>query len=166
MTIPTLSTLLLLCALMPAQTASPNLHFYMDATSFTAEGTWVPVEPKDHAANQSESRLDCDKATGQCIEATAEDYAGHPHIDVSYLQIAKWDRNGIVASDSNAICVTRTINVGFAAKHVSDVREMKVLPAEKRKACEQLAIPASASWTFLLKNSERWNEERNREHKY
>jgi hypothetical protein len=161
MTIPTLSTLLLLGALMPSQAASPNLHFYVDATSFTAEGTWVPVDPKDHAANQSESRLDCDKATGQCIEATAEDYAGHPHIDVSYLQIAKWDHNGIVASDSNAICVTRTINIGFAAKHVSDVREMKVLPAEKRKACEQLAIPASASWTFLLKNSERWNEERN-----
>ena len=161
---PLISTLLLLAlSPLPPQTlVGPNLYFFVDQSSLSAEGSWVPADPKDHAANESETELDCEKQTGECIEATADEYAGHPHISVTYFQVVKWDSNGIIASNSDAVCVSRTISVGFAAKHISDMREAKVLSDEKQKACQALGIPANDSWTFLVKNSKSWAEERDR----
>jgi len=126
-----------------AQTAQPNLYFFVEAHAFSAEGTWIPIDPKSHAAYEAETQLDCDKGTATCTEATAEYYSGHPHIAVAYFQIVKWDCNGIVASNADGTCATRTLSIGFAAKHISDTREAKVLPEEKQKACETIGVPAS-----------------------
>ena len=162
---PLLSVLLLASSALPAQTLSGlNLYFFVDQSSFSAEGTWVPVDSKNHAAYQAETELDCEKRTGECIEATGDYFSGHPHIAVAYFQVIKWDSNGIVATNADGICAGRTISIGFAAKHISDTREAKVLPAEKQKACQTLGIPLNESWTFLLKNSKSWAEERDREH--
>lgn len=157
---------LLVASTLPAQTiVAPNLYFFLDKSSFSAEGSWVPVNLKDHAADQTETRVDCEKRTGQCIEAIADDFSGHPHISLAYFQIIKWDSNGIVAINADAICVTRTISIGFAAKHIGDVREAKVLPDGTQKACQSLGILSYESWTFLLKNSKAWAAERDRERK-
>jgi hypothetical protein len=64
-------------------------------------GTWIPVNPKDHSADETETELDCYKGEGLCIEATADYFAGHPHIAVMNFQIIKWDSNGIVASSAH-----------------------------------------------------------------
>lgn len=160
-----LSIILLASSMLSAQTESgPNLYFFVDQSSFSAEGTWVPVDPKDHAAYQEETEFDCDKRTGQCLEAGADYSFGHPHINVTYFQIIKWDSNGIVATNADGICSGRTVSVGFAAKHISDTREAKVLPADKQKACQTLGIPPNESWTFLIKNSKAWAAERDRKH--
>jgi hypothetical protein len=128
-----LSMLLLASSALSAQTlVGPNLYFFVDQSTFSAEGSWVPVNPKDHAANQTETELDCEKRTGECIEASADYYSGHPHISVAYFQIIKWDINGIVATNADAICVSRTVSIGFAAKPISDTREAKVLPNDKQ----------------------------------
>ncbi len=156
--------LLLAVAALPAQTVKPNLYFFVDAAALSTEGTWVPVNPKDHAAYQTETEIDCEKGTGECIEATADYSFGHPHIAVAYFQIIKWDADGIVATNADGICAGRTLSVGFAAKHISDTREAKVLPADKQKACETLGVPLNESWTFLLKNSKEWTAERDRKH--
>lgn len=162
---PLLSILLLASSALPAQTlVGPNLYFFVDQSSFSAEGTWVPVDPKDHAAYQAETELDCEKRTGECIEATGDYFSGHPHIAVAYFQVIKWDSNGIVATNADGICASRTISIGFAAKHISDTREAKVLSTEKQKACQTLGVPPNESWTFLLKNSKAWATERDREH--
>jgi hypothetical protein len=155
---------LLASSTLPAQTAKSNLYFFVDAHSFSAEGTWVPIDPKSHAAYQAETQLDCDKRTATCTEATADYFSGHPHVSLLYFQIVKWDGNGIVASNADAICVTRTLSIGFAAKHIIDTREAKVLPKETQKACEPIGIPASEGWTLVLKNSKEWKAERNRQH--
>jgi hypothetical protein len=147
-----------------AQTKSSNIHFYVEPSSFAAEGTWIPVDPKDHAAYQAETELDCDKRSAMCIEATADYFSGHPHISVVYFQIVKWDGNGIVASSAEGACQTRTLYIGFAAKHLSDTREAKILPDAKQKACSSLGVPPSEGWTMALKNSKAWNDERDREH--
>jgi hypothetical protein len=34
----------------------------------------------------------------QCIEGDAEYYMGHPHITMIYIDIVKWDENGILAT--------------------------------------------------------------------
>jgi len=160
-----LSMLLLAAFTLPAQTlVGPNVYFFVDQSTFSAEGSWVPVNPKDHAANQTETELDCEKRTGECIEASADYYSGHPHIAVAYFQIIKWDSNGIIATNADAVCVSRTVTIGFAAKHISDTREAKVLSDDKLKACQALGIPSNESWTFLLKNSKAWASERDREH--
>ena len=107
---------------LPGQTlVGPTLYFSVDRSSFSAEGSWVPANPKDHAAFQTETELDCEKRTGECIEASANYYAGHPHISVAYFQIIRWDSNGIVAANADGICAGRTLFIGFAAKHISDL---------------------------------------------
>jgi hypothetical protein len=162
-----LSIALLTCLVpLPAQTLinKDNLYFFVDASSFSAEGTWIPVDPKSHAAYQTETQVDCDRAARSCMEATAEYFSGHPHISVTYFQIIKWDGNGIVASNADAVCVSRTLTIGFAAKHLTDTRESKVLPKSKEEACKTIGVPASESWTMALKNSQAWADERDRDH--
>ncbi len=161
-----LSILLLASSSLPAQTlVTPNnLYFFVNSEAFSAEGSWVPVNPKDHAAYQEETQFDCDKATRTCMEATADYYSGHPHVSVAYFQVVKWDSNGIIATNADGVCAGRTVSIGFAAKHISDTREAKVLPKEKQSACNTLGVPSSESWTFVLKNSQAWATERDRQH--
>jgi hypothetical protein len=136
----------------------------VNASGFSAEGTWTPVDPKSHAAFPAETEIDCDRAARSCTEATAEYFSGQPHISVTYFQIIKWDENGIVASNTDAVCVSRLLTIGFAAKHLTDMREVKVLPRDKQEACKKIGIPASESWTMALKNSQAWADERDRDH--
>jgi hypothetical protein len=155
---------LLASSMLSAQTATPKIHFFVQASAFSTEGTWIPIDPKSHAAYEAETQVDCDKGTATCTEATAEFYSGHPHISVVYFQIVKWDGNGIVASNADGICASRTLSIGFAAKHISDMREAKVLPEDKKKACETIGVPVSEGWTLVLKNSKDWVSERDRKH--
>ncbi len=160
-----LFTMLWATMALPAQTATgPDPYFFMDASAMSAEGTWVPVDPKDRAAYQAETKIDCEKRTGQCVEATA---IISPVILISLcpnFQIVKWSSNGIVATNADGICATRTMSIGFASKHISDTREAKALPLENKKGCEAFGVPPSDNWNFLLKNSKSWATERDREH--
>jgi len=47
---------LLVSAMLPAQTAKPNLYFFVNAGAFSAQGAWVPVDPKSHAAYDGETQ--------------------------------------------------------------------------------------------------------------
>lgn len=159
-----LSLALLSAFTLTAQTAGSAPYFFLNATFFSAEGTWIPVDPKTHAAFQTETELDCARKSGMCIEATADYYSGHPHISLTYFPIAKWDSNGILASNDDEICASRTVTIGFATKHIVDTREAKLLSKEKQKACATLGVPESESWTLALKDSKIWAHERDRQH--
>lgn len=79
------------------------VYFNFDAQSFSATGKWVSPspDPKDQPAHPQEVQLDCFRQSQECIEATAEYYMGHPHVSLDYLNVVKWDTNGIIATSSS-----------------------------------------------------------------
>jgi len=95
-----------------------------------------------------------------CVEATAEYYMSHPHIAVSYPEIVKWDKDGIVATESSGVCMSSTIIINFADQTISVTYSPKVLATEQRNACSSLLGPQkSGTLLFVLKGSERWEKE-------
>ncbi|PWT82922.1 MAG: hypothetical protein C5B58_07340 [Acidobacteria bacterium] len=149
--------LLLVSVSVSAQkTAQKYLHFAVAPGIFVSSGRWVPSNPKDKAAFPSEVEIDCDAQTRMCIEATAEYFAGHPHVSIDYFDIMKWDANGIVASSSSAICMTRTILVSFADKSISDTHSEKVLDKDKKGACASIRASGTETDVFVVKGSDKW----------
>ncbi len=132
------------------------------ADSFSATGKWVskPSNPKNEPFPQ-EVEIDCFKGKhgDVCVEATAEYYMGHPHISVSYLDILKWDKDGIVAIDSSGVCMTNTVLINFADQSISDTVSLKKLTDETKSACAFFGAGQSESLVFVLKGSDQWNEE-------
>src|SRR5580692_4885947 len=121
-----------------AQTTKPPLYFNHSNDGFSANGRWVPADAKQKAAFPTEVELDCDRITKSCVEATAEYYSGHPHVSIDYLQIDKWDTNGITASSSSGICMVRNVAISFGDKTIVQTVSSKTLDQEKLKACKLL----------------------------
>jgi len=93
------------------------------------------------------------------VEATAEFYSGHPHVTLSYLQIIRWDYDGIVASDSSGICMTVTVQISFAEKHISSTHSAKQLNDKTKEACKYFGAEKTEEDIFVLRGSERWAKE-------
>jgi hypothetical protein len=148
--------LLLITTTPPAQKIKPRLYFAVDAHSFSANGRWIPSDPKDKAANPSETQIDCDHQSKTCTEATAEYYSGHPHVFLNYFEVVKWDENGIVATSANAVCLTETLLISFADKSVSNTHSLKKLDNDKKEACKFLGFVGTETDLFIIKNSDPW----------
>lgn len=139
-----------------AQTAKPPLYFNHNNDGFSANGRWIPADTKQTAAFPTEVELDCDRITKSCVEATAEYYSGHPHVSIDYLQIDKWDTNGITASSSSGICMVRNVTISFSDKTIVQTVSSKTLDQEKLKACKLLGANATELERFVIKNSAQW----------
>lgn len=93
--------------------------FYAGKTNFLATGKWIPNDPGDKPAYPTETQLDCFRSMMQCVEGTADYYMGHPHITLNYLDVVKWDDNGIIATSNAGTCMTNTLVISFADKMLS-----------------------------------------------
>jgi hypothetical protein len=155
------SIILFFISLIPAVEAqrASNIYFNYDNDSFWATGNWIPADPNDKPGFPSETEIDCFRSSKNCVEAIAEFYMWHPHITLNYLDIIKWDRDGIIARDSSKICMTVTMQITFAEKRISSTHSIKRLDDEKKKACNFLGADKTEEDIFVLKGSERWNKE-------
>lgn len=159
----TVATLLVLLTLTPpallSQSAAPPIYFNRDQNSFTATGSWVPDEGGTVSSVHSETEIDCFKKNLSCVEATAEFYSDHPHVALNYLQVLKWDDDGIIASDSSGICMTVAVQIVFAEKRVSATHSAKQLNDKTKEACKYFGAEKTEEDIFVLKGSERWTKE-------
>jgi len=147
------TALLFACVLAYSQEhKSPPVHFSFDRESFYADG-----RESEKSVLQTETQINCTRQGRSCIAATAEYYAGHPHVSVEYFQTLKWDADGIIAT-SQAVCMQRTMIVSFSNQSISISGTLKSLPKETTDACK--AVGANEPYTdeFILKNSSKWNK--------
>lgn len=145
-----------LSAPLSAQNQRPNLYFSATSHALVATGRWVPSDPKGKAPFPSETEIDCDRQLRMCTEATAEYYSGHPHVSLTYLDIVRWDDDGIIATAPDAICVTTTILISFAEKSIKATDSLKRLSREKKEACNFVGATGAQNFSFVLKNSQEW----------
>ncbi len=153
-------TVLFLASVVPTTGQKKSaIFFFYDKDGFSATGKWIPADPNDKPAFPSETQIDCFKNGMSCVQATAGFYVGHPHIALTYLQVVKWDKDGIVATDSSGICMTVTMQIIFAEKRISSTHSMKQLNDETKQACNFFGAEKTQEEIFVLKGSERWNKE-------
>ncbi len=156
---PMKTMLAILFFAVPLSAANDVLYFSFDKDSFSATGKWVSADPKEKPAFPSETEIDCFKGNAMCTEATAAYYMGHPHVTLDYLQVVKWDKDGIIATSSSGTCMTVTMLVGFAERSISSTHSMKQLDDEQKKACKFFGAEKTEEDVFVVKGSERWNKE-------
>lgn len=137
----------------------PVIFFSYDEDNFSATGNWIPADPKDQPAFPSETQIDCFRSDMTCVQATAEFYYGHPHIALNYQQIVKWEKNRIIATGSDGICMTNTMLISFAEQSISLTGAMKKLDDKTNHACNSFGAKKTQAWIFILRASERWNKE-------
>lgn len=90
--------------LVALSTSAQVIYFDHDETNFFATGSWASHDASIKAP-LTETEIDCFKNTKTCIEATAEYYMGHPHVSVNYLDVIKWDKDGVIATDASGSCM-------------------------------------------------------------
>jgi hypothetical protein len=142
------------------QSAAPPIYFNRDQNNFTATGSWVPAaDTKTISSVHSETEIDCFKNSLSCVEATAEFYSDHAHVTLNYVQVLKWDNDGIIVSDSSGICMTVTVQISFAEKRISSTHSAKQLNDKTKEACKFFGAEKTEEEIFVLKGSERWTKE-------
>jgi len=134
------------------------IYFDHSESGFFAIGNWASADASVKAP-PSETKIDCFRKSRSCVEATAEYYMGHPHVSVNYLDVIKWDGDGIIARDSSGVCMTVTMQITFAEKRMSSTHSMKQLDDEQKQACNFFGADKTEEEIFILKGSERWNKE-------
>jgi len=150
---------ILLTVAIGASTKEPVLFFTFDKDNFSATGKWVPADPKQKPAFLSETQIDCFRGSMTCVEASAEFYVGYPHATLSYFQVLKWDKDGIVATSSSGTCMTITMLISFAEKSISSTHSMKQLDDKTKEACKFFGAEKTEEDVFVVRGSERWNKE-------
>ena len=154
--IPSVALSFLCCTLLLQ--GQRNLYFFPAGNEFTATGKWVPSDPKDKEPYPSETQIDCSKASLSCVEATGDYYMQHAHVTIRYWKVNRWDNDGILATDSDGLCMTVTLLVSFSDKTLMTQYTMKQLPDAQKSACKAFgAIPTGE--IFVIKNSPRWIQE-------
>ena len=69
--------------------------------------------------------IDCFKAQDTCMVATASIVGSEPDITVEYYDVIRWDENGIVAENSEPICMTNQLNITFQDQSVMAIDSPK-----------------------------------------
>jgi hypothetical protein len=159
---PAMKALIVLLLSLVQSQSDRVLFFSYDRGSFSATGKWASTSsnPKDQIANPQEVQIDCFRARRECIEATAQYYMGNPHVDISYLSIIQWDKDGIIAVSSAGTCITNKLIFNFADKSITALDTPKQLPADQKKACAFFgAGEAPPPYTFVVRGSLRWEKE-------
>jgi hypothetical protein len=151
--------LVLECVPSALPQSAPPIFFNYGKDAFSATGEWVAADTKGASPIPSETEIDCFKSSTSCVEATAEFYSGHPHVTIGYLQVIKWDGDGIIASDSSGICMTVTMQISFAEKRISSTHSAKQLNDKTKDACKYFGAAKTEEDIFVLRGSERWTKE-------
>jgi hypothetical protein len=84
---------------------------------------------------------------------------GRPHVDTSYMDVIKWDGDGLIATDSSPICMALTLQITVADKHITLMHSLKRLEKEQAGACKDFGADKSTEDVFVLKGSPRWEKE-------
>jgi len=92
----------------------------IDSHSVVARGKWKATtgKPGDELAFNHVVEIDCFKSQGLCMEATASIVGTEPEILVEYYRVIRWDENGLVAQNDDAICMTNQLIINFQEKSV------------------------------------------------
>jgi hypothetical protein len=134
------------------------IFFTFSKDGFFATGSWESPDP-NVKTDMTETRIDCFREMKTCVLATADNLMGRPHVFTGYLDIIKWDDDGLIATDSSPICMSLTMQVSVADKHVTLTHSLKRLEADKAKACKDFGAEKTTEDIFVLKGSPRWEKE-------
>jgi hypothetical protein len=134
------------------------IYFDFTKIGFFATGNWESQDP-NVKTDMTETQIDCFKQMQTCVIATADNLMGRPHVFTSYLDVIKWDNDGLIATDSSPICMNLTLQVSVADKHITLAHAPKRLDADKAKACKAFGAKETAEDIFVLKGSPRWEKE-------
>ena len=138
----------------PAQT----VYFNYLKTGFFATGSWESSDP-NVKTDMTETQIDCFREMKTCVLATADNLMGRPHVFTSYLDVIKWDDDGLIATDSSPICMSLTMQVSVADKHITLTHTLKRLAAEQAKACKDFGAEKTTEDFFVIKGTPRWEKE-------
>jgi hypothetical protein len=138
--------------------SAQTIHFNYLKTGFFATGSWESPDPKVKS-EMTETQIDCFRETKTCVVATADNLMVRPHIFTSYMDVIKWDDDGLIATDSSPICMSLTMQVTVADKHITLAHALKRLDKEQADACKYFGAEKTTEDIFVLKGSPRWEKE-------
>ena len=120
------------------------IYFEYTKAGFFATGSWESHDP-NVKTDMTETQIDCFKEMKTCVMATADNLMGRPHVFTSYLNVIKWDDDGLIAIDSSAICMNLTMQVSVADKHITLIHTLK---RQRRRHLQRLParVAQSALW--------------------
>jgi hypothetical protein len=134
------------------------IHFRFSKSDFLARGSWESPDP-NVKTDMTETEIDCFKDTKICVVATADNLMGRPHVFINYLDVIKWDDDGLIATDSSPTCMTLTMQVSAADKHITLTHALKRLDAETAKSCKYFGAEKTTEDFFVVKGTPRWEKE-------
>jgi len=152
-----LARLLVLSILFALGVSAQVIYFNYTNSGFFATGSWESQDP-NVKTDMTETQIDCFRGMKTCVVATADNLMGRPHIFTSYLDVIKWDNDGLIATDSSPICMNLTMQVSVTDKHITLTHAWKRLDPDKAKACKTIGAE-TAEDIFVLKGSPRWEKE-------
>lgn len=153
-----LARFLALSVLLTFGVAAQVIYFEFTEIGFFATGSWESQDP-NVKTDMTETQIDCFKQMKTCVIATADNLKGRPHVFTSYLDVIKWDDDGLIATDSSPVCMNLTMQVSIADKHITLARALKRLDTDKAKACKAFGAEKTTEDIFVLKGSPRWEKE-------
>jgi hypothetical protein len=153
-----LSRFLALSVLLTLGVPAQVVYFRYTKMGFFATGSWE-LQDSNVKTDMTETQIDCFKEMKTCVMASADNLMGRPHVFTSYLDVIKWDDDVLIATDSSPICMTLTMQVSVADKHITLVHALKRLDAERAKACKDFGAEKTVEDIFVLKGSPRWEKE-------
>ncbi len=111
------------------------IYFNYSKIGFFATGSWESPDPSVKT-NMTETKIDCFREMKTCVLATADNMMGRPHVFTSYLDVIKWNDDGLIATDSSPICMTLTMQVSVADRHITLTHSLKRLDDDKAEGCK------------------------------
>src|ERR1700741_4541808 len=119
-----LARFLALKFLVTLSVSAQVIYFEYTKAGFFATGSWESQDP-NVKTDMTETQIDCFKEMKTCVMATADNLMGRPHVFTSYLNVIKWDDDGLIAIDSSAICMNLTMQVSVVDKHITLIHTLK-----------------------------------------
>src|ERR1700682_2545046 len=126
---------LALSVLFTLTVSAQVIYFNYSKIGFFATGSWESPDP-NVKTEMTETKIDCFSEMKTCVLATADNMMGRPHVFTSYLNVIKWDDDGLIATDSSPICMTLTMQVSVADKHITLAHSLKRLDPDKAEALQ------------------------------
>jgi len=149
---------LALSVLFTLAASTQTVYFNYSKIGFFARGSWESPDP-NVKTSMTETQIDCFRDKKTCVMATADNMMGRPHVFTSYMDVIKWDDDGLIATDSSPTCMTLTMQVSVADKHITLTHSLKRLEGDTAKACTYFGVDKSTEDIFVLKGSPRWEKE-------
>ena len=146
---------LALSVLFTLTVSAQVVYFNYSKLSFSSTGSWESPDVSVKTG-MTETQIDCFRQIKTCVMATADNVMGRPHVFTSYLDVIKWDDDGLIATDSSPICMTLTMQVSVADKHITLAHSLKRLDPDKAEACKFFGAEKTTEDIFVLKGSPRW----------